>query len=91
LLGVQVKEPSVSPSAMTSTVFRLPLGPSFRVMVTGPEAPDQVMVKGTPALNEYSLLVKIAAFTRAAAARTTEARENFILAILAGLSRRLRD
>jgi len=79
--GVQVKEPPVASSTRTSTVFRLPLGPVFRVMVTGPEAPDQVILKGWPAITLYSLLVKMAALTRAARAATMRGtKDNFILA-----------
>lgn len=63
------------------TVFRLPEGPLLRRMVTGPEAPSQVSLKGLPASTLKSVLVNEAlAATRAA--NSMGVMKNCILAVL---------
>jgi hypothetical protein len=64
--------------SITSTVPRLLLGPFFRVMVTGPEAPDHLRTIGWPCVTGYSLLSNWTAATEATR-RPTVARVNFIL------------
>jgi hypothetical protein len=86
--GVQMKLVPVCPEAMTSTVFKTFAGPFFRVRVTGPDAPVQVMFKGVPALtptNDCGVLVIWTALTRAMAAAATTANENCILKYLGSL------
>ena len=45
----EAREKSINVLAMTLTSFRFSWGPFLRVMVTGPELPDHVRVKGFPA------------------------------------------
>lgn len=64
---------------MTLTSARLSEGPLFRVMVTGPVAPDQVMSKALPASMALKLLLVKATLALARPARMTDEMKNFIL------------
>lgn len=68
--------------ARTSTSSRSVAGPSFRVMVTGPSASDQVRVKLWPAVTAKSLLVNWTARAEGRAATMARKPEvNFILLV----------
>lgn len=69
----------VAPVVMAATVFRSVLAPFFRLRVTAPVAPDQVMVKGWPAVMAKSLLVSWTAWATAAKAATRVAEKVFIV------------
>jgi len=80
--GNQMYEPPTKPLPSTLTVFRAPGFPFFSVIVTAPEAPDQVMLNPLPtAMPPKDGSVKITAATwltaKAAAAKRTF--ENCIL------------
>jgi len=77
--GVQVKLSPVWPDVIVETVLRASAGPSFRVMVTGPVASAQVIVKGSPA--SIPLKSSLVRMTLAAAkpARMIDEMVNFIL------------
>ncbi len=62
-------------------MFRAVVGPFFRVRVTGPEAPSQVMLKVLPAVTllKDGLVNLAAALARANAAAATRRLENCIL------------
>lgn len=44
---------------MVATVPRSVLAPSFNSRVTGPDAPDQVMVNAWPSVRSYALFVRV--------------------------------
>jgi hypothetical protein len=81
LSGVQVNSFPVAPEVRVETVFRLPEGPLLRRMVTGPEAPSQVSLKGLPASTLKSVLVN-EALAATMAANSTGVMKNCILAVL---------
>lgn len=67
---------------MERTVCKLVEGPSFRRRVTGPSAPLQVMVTGTPAVmleSSAAVLVISTALATASIAAARRALENCIL------------
>ncbi len=69
---------------MEATSCKLSEGPLFRVMVTGPVAPDQVISNGLPAsISLKSLLVK-ATLALARPARMKDGMMNFILVDFVG-------
>ena len=56
---------------MVMTVCRFELRPFFRLMVTGPEAPDHLSSKGLPAsMTNWELVNEALALTTAARAAT---------------------
>lgn len=76
----QVYEVPVNPLAITLTVFKAVEGPSLRVRVTGPEAPDQLMLKADPAVTPLKDgFVNLTAWATAKAAAAAKRAVNCIL------------
>lgn len=77
---LQTKELPDKPLEITLTVMRALGGPSLSVRVTGPLAPDQVMLKGSPAVTELKDgLVNSTACARAKVAAATKIVENCMI------------
>lgn len=66
---------------MIWTSWRLPDSPVFSLIVTGSTASSHVIVKVSPSVTEYWLLVSLTASVRTARALTRRAAENFMLAV----------
>jgi len=69
------------PLPITATDWRLPCGPVFNVMVTGPWLPAHVKVKGWSGTGLIWLLVKytVGVWAAAKAAKTAKSAKNFIV------------
>jgi len=71
----QTREVPVKPLPSVLTVFKSVATPFFRRSVTGPSAPDQVMLKSLPAVTAWNSAGPMVSSTAAlATARAAEAR-----------------